>query len=61
MSNTDQEHTLHFVTFPKHTEQPPEPCSGGYTCICTPCTQDRDRAVNRGIRPTPSIPVRKAA
>lgn len=64
MSTSDEQHTLHFLTFDKPAEQPPEPCSGGYTCICTTCAQERKRAVARGIRPhgrNDGIPVRRAA
>jgi len=62
MSARDEQPTLRILTFDKHTPQPPEPCSGGYTCICTQCAADRERAVNRGIRPNHGgIPTRRAA
>lgn len=56
MSTPDQPHTLRVVTFPQHTPEPPEPCSGGYTCSCTLCNAERDELVRRGVRARTPLP-----
>ena len=52
---------VHVLTFDKPAPEPPEPCSGGYTCICTICQAERHDARTRGVRGNPSDPFRKAA
>lgn len=62
MSKTaEQPNGLHVLTFDKPTPQPPEPCNGGYTCICTLCQAERHNARTRGVRGNPSDPFRRAA
>lgn len=53
---------LRILTFDQQTPEPP--CSGGFTCPCPRCEQERAQAVARGVRPRKPQPwdgMRRAA